>query len=348
MQTHRLVMVTVAAVAALLVRGGATDEAAARRPSGPRSVHREGRVPQLPVKDYGIGIAYYSVRGNLQTRLTLNNKGPNLLTPTVTLYARDGRGYSSGPIAIAGRTFADVDLRDLVAAAGDGFEDGSLRVSYTGRALELGGLLTMTNPENGTEWHDQLMYPGSARSTRLEGVWWLPNEVTTGRLVVTNTTRDPVEVTVTFTGTRPVPRTESFALGPWQLQVLDFGKPEEPGQGPRDGLLGGITIDYTGAPGAVAARGFVLDGQRGFSAVVPLTDPAEAKTASYHAGGVRVLPIDGVAVEPVIVARNAGAATVTVTGRLQVTGPGDEVTAVELAPVGIGPGETTAIDGRAA
>jgi hypothetical protein len=70
----------------------------------------------------------------------------------VILYGRDGRRFSSGELSIPGRTFIEVDLRDLVAAAGEGFEDGSLQVSYVGRVLALGGLLTMTNPENGTEW----------------------------------------------------------------------------------------------------------------------------------------------------------------------------------------------------
>ena len=308
---------------------------------------RAAGAPQYPAQRYGVSMAYYSVRGDLQSRLTLNNKGPNDLPAQVTLYARNGRRFSSDEILIEGRTFADVDLRDVVAAAGEGFEDGSLRVTYTGRLMELGSLLTMTNEENGTEWHDLLMYGTGARSNRLEGVWWLPNEATEARLVVTNTTRDDVDVTVTFDGTPPA-RTETFHLGPWELQVLDFGKPDTPGQGPRDGRLGGISISYTGEPGGVVARGFVLNAQSGYSAVVPLADPAGARTTSYHAGGVRLLPIDGVDVEPVIVARNVGAAPVTVTGRLQVTGPSDEITAVELAPVAIGPGETTPIDGRPA
>lgn len=307
-----------AAVVVLVSPGSDAYEAARPPATGPRAHTRPAKAqrPQLPQQDYGIGITYYSVRGNLQSRLTLNNKGPNVLTPTVILYGRDGRRFSSGELSIPGRTFIDVDLRELVAAAGEGFEDGSLRVSYVGRLLELGGLLTMTNPENGTEWHEQLMYPSGERSNRLDGVWWLPNEATDARLIVTNTTGGEVDVTVGIHGTTPA-QVQTLRLGPWQLQVLNFGKPEEPGGGPRAGRLGGITIEHTGAPGAVQARGLVANSQAGYSAVVPFFDPAGAKTSIYHAGGVRVLPIGGRAMEPVIVARNVGARPTTVSGRLR-------------------------------
>jgi hypothetical protein len=199
-----------------------------------RHVRSSAKAPQYPAQRYGVSMAYYSVRGSLQSRLTLNNKGPNDLPAQVILYARDGRRFSADEMIINGHTFADVDLRALVAAAGEGFEDGSLRVTYTGRLMELGSLLTMTNEENGTEWHDLLMYGTGAKSNRLEGVWWLPNQATEARLVVTNTTREDVDVAVTFDGTPPA-RTETFPLGPWEQQVLDFGKPEEPGQVPEMG-----------------------------------------------------------------------------------------------------------------
>ena len=210
MKTRRVFVAVLAVVAAVaLAQSSMRNEAAARTPSGPRAVHRESRASQLPVKNYGLGIAYYSVRGGLRTSLTLNNKGPAALFPAVTLYARDGRRHRMDGLTVNGRSFLELDLRDLTAAAGPGFEDGSLRVAYSGRALELGGMLTMTDLETGVEWYDQLMYEAAARSNRLEGVWWLPNEATEARLVVTNGSTDPVDVRVTFNGTTPAPRSRS-------------------------------------------------------------------------------------------------------------------------------------------
>jgi hypothetical protein len=90
-----------------------------RRETG--SAHRRaGAATQAPTLPYGIPLAYYSVRGELEARLTLNNKGPNALTPRVTLYSRDGRRHVADPITIPGRTFAVLDLRALAASAGPG------------------------------------------------------------------------------------------------------------------------------------------------------------------------------------------------------------------------------------
>jgi hypothetical protein len=130
------------------------------------------------------------------------------------------------------------------------------------------------------------------------------------------------------------------------LQVLDFGKPDTPGGLPRDGRLGGISIEYTGAPGGILARGLVLNAQSRHSAVIAFADPAEARTSTYQAGGVRVAPIDGTPLEPVIVARNTGGVQALVTGRLQVTGTDSEMTVIEIPAMVLGPGETTLIDAR--
>ena len=56
----------------------------------------------------------------------------------VTLYARDGRRHGTD-VSVPAHTFIDLDLRPIMAAAGGGFEDGSLRVSYPARIMEMGG-----------------------------------------------------------------------------------------------------------------------------------------------------------------------------------------------------------------
>jgi hypothetical protein len=308
-----------------------------------RSKHQS--APPLAAQPYGIPITYYSVRGDLQSRLTLNNKGPEPMNPTLTLYARDGRRHRVPDVAIGPHAFVELDLRELAAIAGEGFEEGSLRVNYTARPMELGGMLRMTDLASGVEFDEQLMYPSTTRSNRLEGVWWLPNEATQARLVVTNATGAAADVTVRFAGTPPA-RTESLRLRPWELQVLDFGKPDAPGGLARDGRMGGISIEYTGEPGGILARGLVLNAASRYSAVIPFADPAEARTSTSQAGGVRVAPIDGIALEPVIVARNTGGASALVTGRLQVTGTHSEMTAIEIPAMVLGPGETTLIEAR--
>jgi hypothetical protein len=57
-------------------------------------------------------------------------------------------------------------VRELAAMAGAGFEEESIRVSYSGRPMELGGMLRMTNAAAGIEFDEQLMYPTNDATSR--------------------------------------------------------------------------------------------------------------------------------------------------------------------------------------
>src|SRR5262245_11703665 len=72
---------------------------------------------QLIPQPYGLSIPYYSTRGSVDARLTLNNKGIQILNPRVTLYSRTGQRFVSSDIFIGPRTFKHINLKDLVAQA---------------------------------------------------------------------------------------------------------------------------------------------------------------------------------------------------------------------------------------
>jgi len=292
-----------------------------------------------------MSVSYYSVRGGFETKLVLNNKGMKVLTPRLSLYARDGRRHVTD-LTIGPRTLLEVDVRTLATEAGEGFEDGSLRVTYTGVLMELGGLLRMTNAEAGTELDEQLMYPYATRSNQLEAVWTVPSATASARLVVTNSTGAAVDAKIAFSQS-PKRRPETVRLGPWQLQVIDLLDDEKrPGDsaGPTKANVGAISIEYTGSPGAVLARGLISDSSVGYSAVIPFVDPAEAKSSRLYSGGVRVAPIGKSNMQPLIVAHNISGAPVRLTGRLQVTNSAGKTTAIELPGGHLGPDATAVID----
>ena len=151
---------------------------------------------------------------------------------------------------------------------------------------------------------------------------------------MTNTTDEPVTGRVAITGAAGV----DMSLLPHHSRVLPLPVGEESGR------LGGITVRHAGPPGAVLARGWIFDAAGGYSANLRFTDPATAKSSSYHGAGVRLADVAGMPVAPAIVAYNAGTDATTITGRLRVTVPDESPMAYELTPVQLGPGETQAID----
>lgn len=303
----------------------------------------ETTVPQYTPQSYGMSIAYYSTRGRLRSILTLNNKGGTVLSPRVNLYNRDGQRFAYDGPTIGPRSNVDIDLRALTDQAGPGFEDGSLRVTYTGRTMQLGGLLRMSNPDNGVQLYEQLMYPSTRHSNSLAAIWMLPNKDAEGRVMVTNTGSSTVDVVVAIDGSGP-PRQETFRLGPWQLRVLDLRVSGRRGPSQQ---VGGVSVSYSGTPGAIVARGVVIEPQSGYSAPIAFSDPAQAKSSTYEASGVHVSH-DRKALRSSLLARNIGSDRARLTGQLVALNATGEVERFPLRAVDIDPGETLSIDVDAA
>jgi hypothetical protein len=310
-------------------------------------VTRSTPLPQYTQQSYGMSLSYYNTRGELRTTLTLNNKGIGILSPRLTLYARDGRRHTFEDVAIAPRSFVEIDIKAKADAAGPGFEDGSLRVTYIGKPMEMGGLLRMTHLAAGIEWDEQLMYPNPLKSNRLVAVGWTPSPAAIARLAVTNTTGDIKEATVRIGD--GANGEVLVALGPWQTEILDVPAPSawhaaDSGVHPS-AKFGAISIDYTGQPGGVMARGFVAQSSHGYSGVIQFADPAQSKSKHTTAGGVRLAPIEGSELQPWIVAKNWSTATRTLTARLFVTET-DRVTTISIGTRTLQPGEVAVLDAR--
>ena len=308
---------------------------------------RHSAKPRVKADDanYGMSLTYYSVRGQLHTTLTLNNKGGQEIDPKITLYGRDGRRHTFEQYSINPRSFLELDLRDLVALAGQGFEDGSMRITYLGQKMALGGMLRMTNAELGHEFDEQLMYPVAEASNRLDAVWWLPDETTEGRVVVTNVTGATVTADIRIDGTDAALDSTVVTLKPWELTVVDLAaiarRIKVAGNAPS--RFGGVSITYTGQPGAILARGFVANSRR-FSTVISFSDRASARTTAVEGAGVRVSLPDGARLTPLILARNASRNPTRLSGRLQVSLDGEQLQTIDFAETHLRPGQTVALD----
>lgn len=303
---------------------------------------RDTPIQTYPDTDYAMSIAYYSVRADQRTSLTLNNKATTALSVRVTLYSRAGTRFVSDGHIVGARSFIDISLNDLVIQAGPSFEDGSIRVSYTGQKMQLGGLLTVRSQRASTGFDEQLMYPPTDKSSSLHGIWWLPRRTATARLVVTNITNATITATVVIRGAGQTTRKQE-SVAPWALLVLDI--PDS--NGPRkshehDDNAGSISVTHDGPSGGLIGRTLVMDGQAGFSAVIPLSDPAQSKTTTLHGAGIR-LRQERERLRPVVILANVGDQHATVSGRVHGTSNGLPV-AVSLSPRGIAPGETVLVD----
>ncbi|QYO65502.1 hypothetical protein [Leptolyngbya sp. 7M] len=294
---------------------------------------------------YGVSATYYKLGTNLTTTLMLNNKGPEPILAMPRIYSLTGTRLHLAPISVPATSYLDIDMNELLAAAGPDFREGSLKINYQGGDYQLGAQVKMMNEQNGLIWAEQLVYTSKFVSNKLENVWWLPTENMETRLVVSNTSYSSVTVTLSVDGTTPhqsVPIQITLARS--ETRVLDImadlvGSPSA--------VLhnkGGVSITHTGNPGAVLARMFVAKPSHGYSASLPFIDPENTTSQKWHGNGLRLKNLNGASLTPLLIARNTSDQISRIRGKIPYTRPNGEMAAVNVPVTNISPSSTRIIN----
>ncbi len=148
--------------------------------------------------------SYYSFKNNLTATLMLNNKGELPLQVTPIFYSSDGTQLQLAPLNMNGASYAEFDLSEILANAGEEFQEGNLQMSYQGSEMQLGSQIKIIDTNNSLIWEEQFFEPAAKyTSLRLEGVWWMPSNNCETKFILTNTTDAPVTATITVDGTSP-------------------------------------------------------------------------------------------------------------------------------------------------
>jgi hypothetical protein len=283
------------------------------------------------VDTYKLTATYYSLKDGLSTTIMLNNKGPEPILASPTIYSLAGTRLSLAPITVPGSSYIDVDMHQLLAGQPEGFREGSMKIAYSGGAQQLGAQVKMIDPSHNLIWAEQFVYTTKYKSSRLENVWWLPYEDAKTRVAVSNTSANAVTATLTVSGTSPQQTTPlQIILAPWETRVLDILRDFVGNENGTVDSKGGISIAHSGAPGAVLARMFIAKPSKGYSAAVNFIDPESTASQKWNGAGLRFRNLDGAQLSLSVAARNTGTQTSHVGGRIIYTQPNGDVSAINL------------------
>jgi hypothetical protein len=119
--------------------------------------------------------AYYTINHNFSAKLLLNNKGPLPIEVQATLFSLSGERFDAPPVIVEANTHRFEDFDDWAAIAGEQFREGSIQLFHRGRDLVLGAQIYLTDEAHSLSFDEKLTELGKPRSSRLEGVWWLPS-----------------------------------------------------------------------------------------------------------------------------------------------------------------------------
>ena len=120
------------------------------------------------------------------------------------LYSLGGLRLDLPAITVAATSFRMIDMRELVAPENSLFQEGSLHRYYRGPDYTIGAQVKIVDEQQSLIFDEQMPDLGTAfKSTRLEGVWWLPTQSCEFNLVLSNTSDTTLSVTVRVGGTAP-------------------------------------------------------------------------------------------------------------------------------------------------
>ena len=91
--------------------------------------------PDEPSAYHTLPATYYSLKDDLTTKLTLNNKGPNPIAVQPTLFSPDGQRLDVPPVTVDGLSFVTLNIEQW-AVRGTVFEEGNLQIMYYGKNRE--------------------------------------------------------------------------------------------------------------------------------------------------------------------------------------------------------------------
>jgi hypothetical protein len=296
---------------------------------------------------------YYTIHGQWDSLLTLNNASRTSLDVALKAYSLEGK-----PLALPDQTLqplahARLRLSDLIGEVNRSkFKEGSLELSFDNESpTALGPQLTVTNEHNNLSF--DMEPPMGQKTAKLEGVWWSIGDKTEANVIVSNTKEQPLNVQINLDLNAASIPVAPIALSAHQTAVLDIEKLlSEAGHTRKEIATGGISISHNGDPDALVAHGFIVDREKGVCSSLHLTDPATMKSSDLNGTG---FPIGryalteqddkGTLFKPILVLKNITGSMQQATVTVQYT-VGDEMKIEALPAATIAPREVRTMDFR--
>jgi hypothetical protein len=277
---------------------------------------------------------FYTTRDGFESKLLMNNKGPQPIEVSPTLYGDGGAIMQMPVITVERNSFITVNLRDWANFAGEAFRQGNIRLFHRGKDLVLGCNVLVIDESKSLTFENKLNELGKFDSRRLEGVWWIPSNNTDSTIVLTNTSDELITVAATLTrNPHNSGSAQMFTLLPHQTKVLDVREDFPQGEVFARAKVLGLSLTQDGAEGSLLAWTMIKDESKGYSNIATFTNPAKAKSNQYHGAGLQIGSVGNDELEPVIVLRNTTNAKVDVNIRIPYTNQDGERETVSINTV---------------
>jgi hypothetical protein len=292
-----------------------------------------------------LSASYYRLEETMNASLILSNQGPHPMSVHPILFNLSGQRLDAPEAVIEGNDVQTFELREWIVDADESFRSGSLQVSYDGMDMELGGVVKLVDSMHSLIFDEELTEPAMMfASSRLEGVWQLVSNKCELEFALSNTSTSEVSATLMVEGVAPKQQQPAiFTLLPHQTRILK----SEDLTGKKGGSwlgVGGISIEHSGAPGAVIARGLIQEKDKGYSSIIECSDPKIFRSSRLDGAGLRLGEVADEDLSQSAVARNLGNSSTIMKGRIVYKGADGSTGDISLPDAKLVSGEIKAIN----
>jgi hypothetical protein len=284
--------------------------------------------------------AFYDVENFPTAKLLLNNKDSVSREVRPTLYSLDGQALEIAPVVVEAGSFRMINLSDWASIGGENFRRGSIRLFHTGKDLNIGTQIYLSDETASLSFEERLTELGKFDSRRLEAVWGMPLNQTQARVILSNTSNNSLEVTAKLSrAPNMTGAPQTFLLLPHQTRVLNLRQDFNEGETFANSNVVGLTLEHTGEKSALKAHGQIRHTASGYSNIISFSNPNGGKSNELHRTGLHVGTMGNEQVAPFIILKNFGTTTATVQARVPYTRSNGTNGTVNLNSVNLPAGE---------
>jgi hypothetical protein len=251
-----------------------------------------------------------------EARLILNNSTRHQVTIEGKLYSSSGRAAILEDIVLPPHQQMAFDLGQKIAQEGPEFKTGGLELEFQSADPGIAGQLILRNHLSQQSIDIPLKSAANLRSSKLEGLWWLPARDSQIGLVIYNPSTTQTSGLVTISrGDGTVVRSIPVVLGPHHSVALDLHELHREAVGEA----GGISIQHNGARGGWIAAGYLWVPSAQFSTSLSFVNPETLYGSNIYGAGIQLgtTPLAEERFSGKLIVRNLANQAVPVTPSLQ-------------------------------
>jgi hypothetical protein len=231
-----------------------------------------------------VHIPFFTESGGMTSILTLNNNQPEAATVTVTLFNSKGQPFVLPSITVAPELPARFEIGQLVAQEHGEVSSGNVQISFKGPSMGVTSQITVISAAHRLAFESVEDEAMDFSSSRLDGILWVAGEGTRAQIAMTNTSPDPLAVTILATNQRG-DQDKEITLSSHATEVIEANEFLD---NDRDGgsSVTLLSLVHSGSPRALMVTGFAVNEETGFSCNFPFVDRSTA--VSTHLAGAHV------------------------------------------------------------